>query len=174
MPETKTMQVRTSQGKRRTFGSDARDTSQYDHEVLNIARVVRVVKGGRRFRFQAAVVIGDRSGKVGLGIGKSKDIQQAIQKAQDKAEKNLVKVNLHNGTITHSAMAGYKGAQVLVRPARPGTGVIAGGTVRTVADLAGIQDLVSKRYGSNNKITNAVATIKALSVPVGSRGRKGE
>ena len=172
MADSNTMNTRNNPDRRRTFGAGGQDASQYDHEVLNIARVVRVVKGGRRFRFQAVVVVGDRAGKVGLGIGKSKDIQQAIQKAQGKAEKRLVKVNLDGGTITHTSMASFKGAQVLVKPASAGTGVIAGGTVRTVADLAGIQDLVSKRYGSNNKITNAMATIKALSAAVGHRGRK--
>jgi small subunit ribosomal protein S5 len=172
MVETVTKDTRSNTRRRRTFGAGGQDASQYDHEVLDIARVVRVVKGGRRFRFQAVVVVGDRAGRVGLGLGKSKDIQQAIQKAQGQAEKKMVKINLKDGTITHSAMIGYKGAKVLVKPARPGTGVIAGGTARTIADLAGIKDLVSKRYGSNNKITNAVAAIKALSSPIGAREGK--
>jgi small subunit ribosomal protein S5 len=148
-------------GRRHTFnrGDEQR---QYDHEVLDIARVVRVVRGGRRFRFRASVVVGDRSGTVGFGIGKSKDIQQAIQKAQDQAAKNVVKVQLAEGTITHTVEAKFKGAYVMLKPARPGTGVIAGGTVRIVADLAGINDLVSKIYGSSNRLSNARATLKAL------------
>lgn len=146
---------------RRVVGQ-SRDHSQYDHEVLDIARVVRVVKGGRRFRFRASVVVGDRSGKVGFGTGKSRDVQSAIQKAQAKAEKNVVSVTLKDSTIPHETIAYYKGAHVQLRPARPGTGVIAGDVVRTVADLAGIRDLVSKVYGSANKISNVQATLKAL------------
>lgn len=134
----------------------------FEHEVLEVARVVRVVKGGRRFRFRATVIIGDKQGGVGLGIGKSRDVQQAIEKAQEQANRNKIKVQLHEGTINHTTKASYKGAQVLLRPAKPGTGVIAGGAVRTVADLAGISDMVGKRYGSTNKLSNAKATIKAL------------
>jgi small subunit ribosomal protein S5 len=136
--------------------------AQYDHEVLDVARVVRVVKGGRRFRFRASVVVGDRAGKVGFGIGKSRDVQEAIQKAQEQAGKHVITVHLKAGTIPHQVAADYKGASVLLRPARPGTGVIAGGVVRTVADLAGIQDLVAKTYGSSNRITNVLASLKAL------------
>lgn len=136
--------------------------SQYDHEVLEVARVVRVVKGGRRFRFRAGVVVGDRSGKVGFGIGKSRDVQDAIRKAQRKAEKSVVVVPIKNGTIAHEVRSSFKSSRVMLRPARPGTGLIAGGIVRLVADLAGISDLVSKRYGSSNKICGVRATIKAL------------
>jgi small subunit ribosomal protein S5 len=148
--------------RRHTFagGGDAR---QYDHEVLDIARVVRVVKGGRRFRFRATVVVGDRNGKVGFGTGKSRDVQQAIQKAQDQASKNMISVTVHEGTIAHTVRAAFKGADIMLKPARPGTGMIAGGTVRMVADLAGIRDLVSKAYGSSNRISNVRATLKALS-----------
>ena len=146
---------------RRTFDADD-GTAALDHEVLEVARVVRVVKGGRRFRFRASVIVGDRAGTVGFGTGKSKDVQQAIQKAQDQATKHTISVDLHDGTLAHSVRAKHKGAQVLLRPAKPGTGVIAGGTVRTVADLAGISDMIGKRLGSNNKVSNALATIEAL------------
>lgn len=152
---------RTARDGRRTVET-GRGKSQYDHEVLEISRVVRVVKGGRRFRFRASVVVGDRSGKVGFGIGKSRDVQSAIQKAQSQAEKSMLSVTLAESTIPHQVRAAYKGARILLRPARPGTGVIAGDVVRTVADLAGIQDLVSKVYGSANKISNVQATLKAL------------
>ncbi len=145
----------------RTFDS-RRDASQYDHEVLDIARVVRVVKGGRRFRFRASVVVGDRSGKVGFGIGKSRDVQEAIRKGQDQAAKHIISIPLRSGTIPHAVKAHYKGASIMLRPARAGTGIIAGGVVRTVADLAGIQDLVSKTYGSANRINNALAAVAAL------------
>lgn len=138
------------------------DQQEFDHEVLEVSRVVRVVKGGRRFRFRATVVVGDHSGRVGIGVSKSRDVQQAIQKAQDQAGKNVVAVKLVDGTISHQVMAKYKGAQVLLKPARPGTGVIAGGTIRVVADMVGINDLVSKRFGSSNKLSNAQATIRGL------------
>lgn len=149
--------------RRHTFGG-GNDARQYDHEVLDIARVVRVVKGGRRFRFRATVVVGDRAGKVGFGIGKSRDVQQAIQKAQDQASKNMVNVAVLEGTIAHTVRAQYKGADVMLKPAKPGTGMIAGGTVRVVADMAGIRDLVSKAYGSSNRISNVQATLKALAL----------
>jgi len=153
---------KTKAGARRHTFSGSDNASQYDHEVLEISRVVRVVKGGRRFRFRATVVVGDRTGSIGLGVAKSRDVQTAIQKAQNQAEKNIQKIELVDGTISHESTTRYKGATILLKPAKPGTGVIAGGTVRMVADLAGIKDLVSKRYGSPNRISNARATIKGL------------
>jgi len=147
--------------RRRTF-SGADVANKYDHEVLEIARVVRVVKGGRRFRFRASVVVGDRNGSVGFGVAKSRDVQTAIMKAQAQAEKKLQKVTVVDGSIPYLVTVNYKGAKIMLKPARPGTGVIAGGTVRMVADLAGIKDLVGKRYGSANRVSNARATIKAL------------
>lgn len=163
METTKTSETQSKRPPRRSQqGGRRQEQSQYDHEVLDVARVVRVVKGGRRFRFRASVVVGDRNGKVGFGTGKSRDVQSAIQKAQQQAEKNLMSVTLSDSTIPHESIAVYKGAHVQLRPARPGTGVIAGDVVRTVADLAGIQDLVSKVYGSSNKINNVQATLLAL------------
>lgn len=158
---TSTIDQHSNRPRRHTFagGSDAR---QYDHEVLDVARVVRVVKGGRRFRFRASVVIGDRAGHVGFGVGKSRDVQQAIQKAQDSAAKNMITVPIEDGTIAHTVRAKFKGADVMLKPARPGSGMIAGGTVRTIADLLGIRDIVSKAYGSSNKISNVRATFAAL------------
>lgn len=138
------------------------DDTQFAHEVLEISRVVRVVKGGRRFRFRASVVVGDKNGRLGFGISKSRDVQQAIQKAQARAMKRIVTVPLVEGTISKEVIAKYKGAKIMLKPARPGTGIIAGGIIRTVADLAGIKDLVSKRYGSTNRVSNAKAVIKAL------------
>lgn len=154
-------QARGSGRRRHTF-SLGDEQRQYDHEVLDIARVVRVVKGGRRFRFRASVVVGDRAGRVGFGVAKSKDVQTAVQKAQDQATKHMIEVPLASGTIPHAVAAKYKAARVNLRPARPGTGVIAGGTVRIVADLAGVRDLVAKGYGSTNRISNARATLQAL------------
>lgn len=146
--------------RRREFGGS--EGGQYAHEVLEVARVVRVVKGGRRFRFRITVVVGDKNGRVGFGIGKSRDVQQGMRKAQAQAEKNLVHIPLHDGTIAHPVEAKFKAAHVLLKPARPGTGVIAGGAVRVVAELAGIRDVVSKVSGSSNKISNVEATLKAL------------
>lgn len=148
--------------RRRQMFAGRADQQEFDHEVLEVSRVVRVVKGGRRFRFRATVVVGDHSGRVGIGVSKSRDVQQAIQKAQDQAGKNVVTIKLVDGTIPHEVMVKYKGAQVLLKPARPGTGVIAGGTIRMVADMVGIKDLVSKRFGSSNKLSNAQATIRGL------------
>jgi|SRR3989344_8922745 len=147
--------------RRRTFGASA-GAGQFEQEVLEIDRVVRVVKGGRRFSFRASVIAGDRAGRVGFGLGKSRDIQAAIQKAYNQAVKNMVKISLHKGTIVREAEAKFKGARVQVRPARPGTGIVAGGTVRLVAHLAGIHNLVSKQRGSANKVNNARAAIQAL------------
>lgn len=158
---TTTPTAPNAKSRRRIF-SGADNANQYEHEVLEISRVVRVVKGGRRFRFRASVVVGDRNGTVGFGVAKSRDVQTAIQKAQHQATKNVTKIKLTNGTISHEIKSSYKGAIVMLKPARPGTGVIAGGTVRMVADLAGVTDLVSKRYGSSNRISNARATIAGL------------
>jgi small subunit ribosomal protein S5 len=158
MNETFSQQSR----RRRTFTGSRAEGSEFDHEVLEVARVVRVVKGGRRFRFRATVVVGDRSGRVGLGIAKSRDVQQAITKAQSQAVKGVVRVPLKKGTINDQLTARFKGAHILLKPAKPGTGLIAGGTVRMVADMAGVTDLVSKQLGSANKINNAKAAIKAL------------
>jgi small subunit ribosomal protein S5 len=121
-----------------------------------------VVKGGRRFSFRASVVVGDRAGLVGFGMGKSRDVQNAIDKAYGKGAKNMQKVLLDGKTIVHQVTAKFNGSQVMLKPARPGTGVIAGGTVRLVADLSGIHDLVSKRLGSANKVNTARAALQAM------------
>lgn len=162
-PEGKSAGARSFNPRNRRGSFNRRENvSNFDHEVLDVARVVRVVKGGRRFRFRASVVVGDRSGKVGFGTGKSRDVQDAIQKAQARAEKRMITLVLDERTISHPVAAKFKGASIMLRPAKPGTGVIAGGVIRTVAEMAGIQDLVSKTYGSANKISNVRATFKAL------------
>lgn len=158
-------------GQRRSFALGS-EQQQYDYEVLDVARVVRVVKGGRRFSFRASVVAGDRAGKVGFGLGKSKDVQTAIQKGYEKAIKGVVNVPLKQGTIAHEVKAKFSGAKVMLRPAKPGTGIVAGGTVRVVADLAGVRDLVAKRFGSTNKLNNAWATVKALQSLPGRKSKK--
>lgn len=160
MDQTATISAKSA--RRRTFSTGS-SYLPYDHELLDLARVTRVVKGGRRFRFRASVVIGNRQGRVGFGIGKSKDVQQAIQKAQKQAEKTMIEVPLASSTISHSVTAKYNGSSVLLKPAKEGTGVIAGGTVRMVVDLCGVRDLVTKAFGSSNKVNSARATILALS-----------
>lgn len=159
--DVKQMTPTSGLAKRRTFarGDDQR---QYDFEVLDIARVVRVVKGGRRFSFRAAVIIGDRSGTVGLGVGKSRDVQTAINKAYEKGAKEVFTISLKDGTLPFEVVAKSGGSRVLLKPARSGTGIIAGGVVRLVADLVGVRNLVSKRLGSANKLNTARATLKAL------------
>jgi small subunit ribosomal protein S5 len=141
---------------------EMQEEKQFDERVVNIDRVARVVKGGRRFRFRALVVVGDRKGKVGIGIAKGADVTAAVAKAVDVAKKNFIVINLHNGTIPHEAEAKVSGARILVKPAAPGTGLIAGGVVRTVLEVAGISNALSKSLGSSNKINTAYATLEAL------------
>lgn len=140
----------------------APEEKQFDERVIHVNRVARVVKGGRRFRFQALVVVGDRKNKVGIGISKGADVQAAVTKATDVAKKNMVTINLYKGTLPHEAQAKVGGADILVKPAAPGTGLIAGGVVRTVLEVAGVQNVLSKSLGSTNKINTAYATVAAL------------
>lgn len=151
----------TTPGRRHTFSEQGGGTA-FAHELLDLARVTRVVKGGRRFRFRASVVVGDRQGQVGFGMGKSRDVQQAIRKAEEQATKNIIRVPLHKGSIKHMVEARYNGSRVLLKPAKEGTGLIAGGTVRTIADLCGIKNLVSKSFGSSNKVNTVRAAMSAL------------
>jgi small subunit ribosomal protein S5 len=138
------------------------EEKQFDERVVNIDRVARVVKGGRRFRFRALVVVGDKKGKVGIGIAKGADVTTAISKAVEVAKKNFVAIKLYKDTIPHEAEAKVGGARILVKPAAPGTGLIAGGVVRTVLEVAGISNALSKSLGSTNKINTAYATMAAL------------
>jgi small subunit ribosomal protein S5 len=138
------------------------EPKQYEEQTISIDRVARVVKGGRRFRFKALVVVGDRQSKVGVGVSKGQDVQQAVAKATDVAKKNMISVPIVNGTIPHDVEVKLTGARVLLKPAAPGTGIIAGGVVRTVIGTIGISNLLSKSLGSSNKVNIAYATIKAL------------
>ena len=135
----------------------------YDEEVIAINRVTKVTQGGRHFRFSATVVVGDRKGKVGLGTGKANEVPDAIKKAVQAATKNIVYIPLvDNRTVSHDAIGVKGAAKVLIKPAPAGTGVIAGGPVRSVLELAGVRDIVSKSLGSNTKINMARATLSAL------------
>lgn len=133
-------------------------------QVVNIAKVTKVTKGGRRMRFAATYAVGDGKGLVGIGTGKANEVQDAIKKAEQAAGRNLIKVTIVDGrTISHDVEGKCGRARVLLKKARPGTGVIAGGTARIILELAGIKDVVSKSLGSNTKINVAKATIDALS-----------
>jgi len=138
------------------------EEKQFDERVINVNRVARVVKGGRRFRFQALVVVGDKKNRVGVGVSKGADVTAAVSKATDVAKKNMVKIDLYKGTLPHEAEAKVGGAHILIKPASAGTGLIAGGVVRTVLEVAGVHNVLSKSLGSTNKINTAYATIAAL------------
>lgn len=149
--------------RRRRDGRDQnREEKQFNEQVIHIDRVSRVVKGGRRFRFRALVVVGDGKGKVGIGVSKGSDVQMAVQKAVDVAKKAFIDIPLVDGTIPHASEARQSGADVMIKPAIDGTGIIAGGTMRTVLEVAGIHNVVGKSLGSSNKVNVAYATLAAL------------
>ena len=136
---------------------------EYNESVISVNRVTKVTKGGRRLRFAATVAVGDRKGKVGLGTGKANEVPTAISKAIKAAEKNVIKVNLvENRTLSHEVIGTCGAAKVLIRPAKEGSGIVAGGPVRNVLELAGVKDIVSKSLGSNTQINTAKAAMDAL------------
>lgn len=139
-----------------------REKPEYDQKLLDLARVTRVVKGGRRFRFRATLVIGNRNGKAGVGVAKGADVSEAVRKAFNAAKKEMVQVKRYNSTIACPADAKVASARVMLKPAKAGRGIVAGGAVRAVVELAGIRDIVSKSMGSANKLSVARATLKAL------------
>lgn len=139
------------------------EEKSYDERVIFVNRVARVVKGGRRFRFQALVVVGDHNGRVGVGISKGADVSIAVSKASETAKKGLTKINLYKSTLPHETEGKVGGSQILLMPAAPGSGLIAGGVVRSILEVAGVQNVLSKAHGSNNKANMTYATIDALS-----------
>ncbi|MCF7917656.1 30S ribosomal protein S5 [Candidatus Gracilibacteria bacterium] len=139
-----------------------REPKEFEEAILQIDRVTRVVAGGRRLRFRVSVVIGDQKGRVGFGIGKAAEVMLGVQKAVSQAKKQLIQVPIFDGTIPHEIRASFKASNVLLFPAPEGKGIIAGGAVRKILELAGIRDVLSKIHGSRNKINVANATINAL------------
>ncbi|NOX14738.1 MAG: 30S ribosomal protein S5 [Epsilonproteobacteria bacterium] len=137
---------------------------EFEEVIVNIGRVTKVVKGGRRFRFTALVVVGNKKGLVGYGFGKAKEVPNAIKKAVDDAFKNIMEVNVKGSTIAHDVEVKFNSSRILLKPASEGTGIIAGGATRPVVELAGIKDILTKSLGSNNPSNVVRATLKALSM----------
>lgn len=138
------------------------EPKEFQELVVNIDRVARVVKGGRRFRFKALVVVGDGKNRVGIGVAKGADVQAAIAKATEVAKKHVVNIAISKDTIPHDAEVRFSGARVMLKPASAGTGIIAGGVVRSIIGVTGIRDLLTKSLGSTNKVNIAYATVEAL------------
>ncbi|MEA3372072.1 MAG: 30S ribosomal protein S5 [Campylobacterota bacterium] len=141
---------------------DTINKEEFEESIVNIGRVTKVVKGGRRFRFTALVVVGDKNGTVGYGTGKAKEVPEAIRKAVDDAFKNLTTVSIKGTTIAHDIEHKYNASRIIMKPASEGTGVISGGAMRPVLELAGISDILTKSIGSNNPNTVVRATVEAL------------
>ena len=147
-------------GRRRE--SRPREVREFDQEIIEIARVTRVMAGGKRMRFRACVVIGDRKGKVGMGVAKGADVTMAVNKAVAKAQKHMIRVPMRYETIPHRVDCKVGAARLMLKPAAAGRGIIAGGAVRVVLDLAGVKNVVAKILGTRNKLNNVQATIVAL------------
>jgi small subunit ribosomal protein S5 len=144
------------------FGSPEFEEREFDERVIGIDRVAKVVKGGRRFSFRVTVVVGDNKGSVGVGIGKANAVPDAMRKATESARRNMRKINLSGSTIPHEVIAKVAGSRVLLKPASPGTGVIAAGGVRAVVEAAGVSDILTKSLGGSNMLNTVYATVKAL------------
>jgi small subunit ribosomal protein S5 len=165
-------------GNRNSGESNDRGNSEYTEKVVSINRCAKVVKGGRRFSFSALVITGDRQGSIGIGFGKANEVSDAIKKASEASRRRFQKVELKDATIPHEVIGSFGGGKVLLKPASPGTGIIAGGGVRPVCEAAGIKDVIAKNLGSKNASNVVKATIEALlslrtkEQLLGARGKK--
>ncbi len=148
--------------RRNRRNSRQRQPKEFEEVVIGINRVVKVVKGGRRFRFAALVVVGDKKGRVGFGTGKANEVPDAIRKAVDDAKRNIINVPMVGTTLPHDIIGKHDSGSILLKPAPEGTGIIAGGPVRSILELAGYSDVVSKSLGSNNKTNMVRATMNGL------------
>jgi len=153
---------KTSRPDRKRSDRRRREPKEFEETTISVDRVTRVVKGGRRLRFRAVVVVGNKKGKVGLGTGKATEVQSAVKKAAAVAKRNMLRIPIVNGTIPHEVNTKFKAARIRLLPAREGTGIIAGGALRIILEHAGVQNVLSKRYGTSNKLVNAQAVMKAL------------
>ena len=142
---------------------EAREPKEFEERVIEVDRVSRVAKGGRRIRFRVLVVIGNHNGKIGMGVAKATEVAEAVKKAVSHAKKHIFTVPIINGSIPYEVNMKHGGANIMLKPATSGTSIVAGGSIRSVAEMAGITDLLAKSLGSSNKINNVTATIKALS-----------
>jgi small subunit ribosomal protein S5 len=151
-----------SDNRRRKSNREPREAKEFEEYMLQLDRVTRVVKGGRRMRFRATAIIGDRAGRVGLGLGKGNDVQIAMRKAVAVAKKHIITVPIVNDTLPHAAKLKFKAARLLVMPATAGTGILAGGAIRKILELAGVKNILSKNIGTSNRVVVAQATMKLL------------
>lgn len=156
------MAAKSSRPDRKRGGRRDREPSEFAEATLSVDRVTRVVKGGRRMRFRAIVVMGNRKGKVGLGTGKAAEVQAAVRKAASAARRAMIRIPIVEGSIPHQVDMKFKAARIRLIPAVDGTGIIAGGALRVILDHAGVKNVLSKRYGTRNKLVNAQATMLAL------------